>query len=233
MTRLRQIFSGVHYLLAGIVLLWVSLALAQDQPFAVASVHFEQNATDGDVEVVFEVKGGDEGLAKLTVTAPDGRTVVECTSPDASTLGIRQYRFESPEKGEVENIKSAYPEGMYTFSAVSTSGVKFDGKSALSHKLPATVDFLQPEAEAEDVDIEDLKFTWSPVKNVTFYMIEISQEELDINVTAKIPGSLAEFRAPEGFLLPGKEYTLGIGTVSEDGNISFVETAFTTAGEED
>lgn len=233
MTRLKQIFSGVHYLLAGIVLLWVSLALAQDQPFAVASVHFEQNATDGDVEVVFEVKGGDEGLAKLTVTAPDGRTVVESTAPDASTLGIRQYRFESPEKGDVGSIKSAYPEGVYTFSAVSTSGVKFNGKSALSHKLPVTVAFLQPEAEAEDVDIEDLKFTWSPVKDVAFYMIEISQEELDINVTAKIPSSLAEFRAPEGFLLPGKEYTLGIGTVSEDGNISFVETAFTTAGEEE
>ena len=50
-------------------------------------------------------------------------------------------------------------------------------------------------------------------------------------ITAKIPASVAEFSMPEGFLLPGKEYTLSIGTVSEDGNMSFVETAFTTAGE--
>lgn len=233
MTERKRIFSGAHLLLAGMVLLWISLAPAQEQSFAVAGVHFEQNATDGDVEVVFEVKGGDEGLAKLTVVAPDGRTTVECTAPDASTLGIRQYRFESPEKGEVESIKSAYPEGVYAFSAVSTSGVKFQGKSALSHTLPATVTFLQPAVEAEDVDIENLKLTWSPVKNVAFYMIEISQEELGANVTAKIPASLAEFSVPEGFLLPGTEYILAIGTVSEDGNMSFVETAFTTAGEEE
>lgn len=29
--------------------------------FPIASVHFEQNATDGDAEVVFQVKGGKEG----------------------------------------------------------------------------------------------------------------------------------------------------------------------------
>lgn len=233
MIKQNQVFSGAHYLFAGMVLLWISFAPAQEQSFAVASVHFEQNATDGDVEVVFEVKGGDEGLAKLTVAAPDGRTTVECSAPDASTLGIRQYRFESPEKGEVESIKSAYPEGVYAFSAVSASGVKFQGKSALSHTLPATVTFLQPEAEAEGVNTENLKLTWSPVKDAAFYMIEISQEDLGINVAAKISGSVAEFPVPEGFLLPGKEYTLGIGTVSEEGNISFVETTFTTATEEE
>ncbi|MGH8623350.1 MAG: hypothetical protein ACRET3_14545, partial [Burkholderiales bacterium] len=65
--------------------------------FAIAAVHFEQNATDGDVEVVFEVKGGDDGLTSLTVTAPDGRTVMSAASPDTSTMGLRQYRFASPE----------------------------------------------------------------------------------------------------------------------------------------
>jgi hypothetical protein len=29
--------------------------------------------------------------------------------------------------------------------------------------------------------------------------------------------------------MPGTEYTLGIGTVSKDGNVSFIETSFTTA----
>src|SRR5262245_60106580 len=54
--------------------------------FAVARVHFEQNASDGDAEVVFEAKGGPEGLSKLMVVSPDGRTVVDFTAPDASTL---------------------------------------------------------------------------------------------------------------------------------------------------
>jgi len=35
---------------------------------------------------------------------------------------------------------------------------------------------------------------------------------------------------PDGFLLPGTEYQLAIGTVSAEGNVSFVETTFTTAG---
>jgi hypothetical protein len=32
-----------------------------------------------------------------------------------------------------------------------------------------------------------------------------------------------------GFLFPDTQYTLGIGTMTEEGNISFVETSFTTA----
>ena len=86
------------------------------QLFAFAKVHFEQNATDGDVEVVFEIKGGDEGLANLRVVSPDGRIVIDFTAPDASTLGIRQFRFESPEPKDIEGLKTAYPEGVYTFT---------------------------------------------------------------------------------------------------------------------
>ena len=33
-------------------------------PFDIAEVHFEQNVTDGDVEVVFEVNAGDEAVAQ-------------------------------------------------------------------------------------------------------------------------------------------------------------------------
>src|SRR5690242_14538503 len=65
-------------------------------PFSVASVHLEQNTTDEDMEVVFEVKGGQDGLAELSVVSPDGRPVVAFRAADESTLGIRQFRFESP-----------------------------------------------------------------------------------------------------------------------------------------
>ena len=59
------------------------------EPFTVASVHFEQNATDGDVEVVFDVKGGAEGLAGLWLIAPNGRIVADFTASDTMTLGIQ------------------------------------------------------------------------------------------------------------------------------------------------
>ena len=41
--------------------------------FEELALTLEQNATDGDTEVVLFAKGGDEGLRRLTITAPDGR----------------------------------------------------------------------------------------------------------------------------------------------------------------
>jgi hypothetical protein len=55
---------------------WAREALAQSATpaqFPVASVHFEQNATDRDVEVVFQAAGETEGLASLKVVSPEGR----------------------------------------------------------------------------------------------------------------------------------------------------------------
>lgn len=224
----------------GLTLLMLSsgLALGADKergpsvPFAVASVHLEQNATDGDAEVVFEVKGGKEGLAKLSVVSPDGRTIIDFTAPDASTLGIRQFRFETPEPGDVESLKSAYPEGVYTFTGATAAGGKLRGESPLNHKLPPTASVLRPEAGARGVGAKNLKITWTPVKNLAAYVITIEQRTLGVSLTAKLPGSVATFAAPDGFLLPGTQYQLAIGNVSDDGNISFVETTFTTAGKE-
>jgi hypothetical protein len=231
MTRRMQLLTGVTLLLGfhGLAL-EVGRASGASAPFAVARVYLEQNATDGDVEIVFEVKGGNEGLAKLTVVSPDRRTVIDFTAPDASSLGIRQFRFESPEPRDVGSLKSAYPEGVYTFAGTTASGDALYGKSTLVHKLPATASFLRPGTGARGVGTKDFKIAWTPVKNLAAYIIKIKQKKLDTNLTAKLPGSVATFAVPNGFLLPGTEYQLGIGTVSTEGNISFVETTFTTAG---
>ena len=234
MTRRILILAGIMLLLGSHGLaLGVGKESGPSVPFAVASVHFEQNATDRDAEVVFKVKGGDDGLARLTVVSPDGRTVIDFTAPDASTLGIRQFRFESPEPGDVESLKSAYPEGVYTFAGATAAGDKFYGESSLNHKLPATASFLRPGAGAKGVGAKDVEITWTPVKNLAAYIIEIEQEALDVHITAKLPGSGAtSFAVPNGFLLPGTEYKLGIGSVTDEGNISVVETTFTTARRE-
>jgi len=122
MTKRMQMVAGVTLLLGSDGLaLGVGKESGPSVPFAVASVRFEQNATDGDAEVMFEVKGGKEGLAKLAVVSPDGRTVIDFMAPDASTLGIRRFRFETPEPGDVKSLKSAYPEGVYTFAGAYRS----------------------------------------------------------------------------------------------------------------
>jgi hypothetical protein len=202
-------------------------------PFPVASVHFEQNVTDSDVEVVFEVKGGAEGLAQLMVVAPDGRTVLSLEAPDAaSTLGLRQFRFESPEPRDAASLKSAYPEGVYRFAGWTAGGDTLTGESTLSHRLPGTTSFLRPKTGAQGVATTALHITWTPVKNVAAYIVKIEQDALGENITARLPATMAQFAVPDGFLRPATEYQLGIGTVTAEGNASFVETTFTTAGKE-
>lgn len=233
MTRRLQLLAGAMLLLG-----LHGLALAGEKGtgssghFAVARVHFEQNATDRDVEAVIEAEGGDEGLAQLTVVAPDGRTIVNATAPDTSTLGIRQFNLESPEPADVESLKSAYPEGVYTFSGVTTAGRKLHGESRLVHRLPAMATLLQPEPDAEGVPARGLKISWSPIDNLAACIIEIEQDEQNARITARLPGSATGFAVPDGFLLPDTEYELAIGSVSKEGNITYIETSFTTAGKE-
>ncbi|MCZ6675915.1 MAG: hypothetical protein O7E52_01570 [Candidatus Poribacteria bacterium] len=233
MRKCIQILTGMALVLSlpGL-LLTGGAGTSQHQSFEVASVHIEQNATDGDMEVVFQVKGGDDGLVRLKVISPDGRPVIDFKAPDPSTMGIKQFRMESPEPGDVAGLKAAYPEGVYVFDAATAAGDEFHGESTLDHTLPATVSFLTPEPEAENVRVDDLEITWTPVEDLAAYLIEIEQEELDVSIQARLPGSVTKFALPDGFLLPGKEYKLAIGTMTEEGNLSFVETSFATAGNE-
>ena len=188
-----------------------------------ASVYFKQNTTD--VEVVFSAKGGNDGLAHFKVISPDGRTVIDFTAPDESTMGIRQFHMESPEPKDVSRLKTAYPEGKYEFSARTFSGVALTGASTLSHRLPATARFMTPAPEATGVSTTNVMISWRPVAR---YIVEIEQDEPGSKIETTLPGGSTSFDVPDIFLAPSTEYELAIGTVSADGNISFVETSFTT-----
>ncbi len=219
--------------LASVMLFSGAQATAQSsdagEPFEVSNVFFEQNASDGDVEVVFDLAAGDAGLSMLTVTSPDGRPVVDFKARDLTTLGIRKFKLESPEPADVEALKAAYPEGTYTFAATSVSGEHFNGKDTLSHTLPETSSYLRPADGAEGVLIRDLVLSWKPVANLASYMVEIEQEELGVDLVVSLPSSTTSFAVPNEFLMSDTEYILSIGTVTEDGNISVVESTFTTA----
>jgi hypothetical protein len=200
------------------------------KPFPVAKVRFEQNATDGDVEVVFEIVSDDDGLTELAIISPNGRRVVDFKAPDTSTLGMREFEFESPEPKNVESLKAAYPPGKYTFLGTTTAGAKLQCTARLSYDLPATVSFLTPAKNAQGVDSQTLEITWTPVENAARYVVELEQPKLHVKLSSRQPASIAKFAVPNGLLVPGTKYHLGIGVESAAGNISFVETSFTTAG---
>lgn len=198
-------------------------------PFDNANLRFEQNVTDGDVEIVFEIKGNDNGLNSLSVVSPDGRTVFHFTTPDNTNLGIRQFHLESPEPKDIESIKTAYPEGIYKFTGLDAEGTKYYGESILNHKLPETVSILKPGTGILNADISNLEISWTAVADVRAYILEIDQDELEIKITAELPSTVTKFILPEGVLKAGFEYALSMGTIANNNNRSFIETTFTTA----
>ena len=200
----------------------------ESAPFERATVYFEQNATDEDAEVVFEADTGDLGLASLKVVSPDGRTIIDFKAPN-SKLAIRHFRFESPELENDGIVQADFPEGEYTFTGTTVTGVKLHGNATLSHKLPDTASVIKPAPDEDGVPIKGLEITWSPVKNLAAYIVTIEQEELAHAISARLPATVTTFAVPDGFLIPQTEYKLAIGTVTKDGNTSFVETSFTTA----
>jgi hypothetical protein len=199
------------------------------EAFSVASVHLEQNATDGDVEAVCEAIGGDDGLTKLTVVAPNGETIVDVKAPAGGTLGMRQFHFETPEPKDMGSLMKAFPEGAYTITGTTADGKTLTDKSTLTHKLPAPTKITRPQADAKNVDPHHLEISWSPVNDAVGYTIELEGDG-GADLTAKLPKSATKLAVPDGFLLPGADCQVGIGTVSADGNVSVVEVEFTIAG---
>ncbi|MGH9147801.1 MAG: hypothetical protein ACRD1Q_13905, partial [Vicinamibacterales bacterium] len=182
-----------------------------------------------DYEVVLEVNSGGEGLEKLTVVSPDGLKVVDYAATGKPTLGMRHFHLETPEPNDIKIMRSGYPEGAYALAGVTPSGLKLTGKVTLSHKLPPAVTLLTPKPDAENVAVKNLRISWAPVKNVAAYLLYIEQPDVNFEITARLPGSSTSFAVPDGLLSPGTAYSLGIGTVSKEGNTSFIETTFATA----
>ena len=169
----------------------------------------------------------EQGLATLTVTAPDGRVIVDYKSAAGTDLGMRQFRFETPEPEDLAALKKVYPEGVYTFAGTTGGGAALSGKGSLSHTVPPASSVVTPTG-ARPVMLEDVEISWTPVKGARSYIMEIDQPDLGINITTTVPATITSFTVPDAVLRAGRKYTLAIGTVGENGNTSFVETAFST-----
>ena len=215
----------------GTLLFFNALCYAQNSQykallFSYVNIHLEKNVTDGDVEAVIEIRVDDHGLTKLTVVSPSGKTILDFESPDKAIMGIRQFRFESPEPKNEESLKSAYPEGKYTFSGETTSGKKLSGTSSLSHIFPKAGKITQPSLNTKNLSTSNLKISWGSEKDAVSFTVYVEND--DFNFTATLPSSKTMLIIPEGYLEAKTLYMLGLGTQSKNGNISFVEMEFKT-----
>jgi hypothetical protein len=201
-------------------------APAQEK-FGRSAIYLERNATDEDVEVRFEVRGAADGLATLQVTSPDGRTVIDFRTPQ-SRLGIRHLDLESPEPRDDGRLQADFPAGTYRFAGSTVGGTELRGEATLSHAFPPATSILAPGPGQSNVPTSGLRIRWTPVDGVAAYIVVIEEEDTEREMRVQLPGTAPAFAIPVGFLLPGKEYKLAIGTVSQEGNRSFVETSFET-----
>lgn len=198
--------------------------------FEFVTIHVEQNATDGDTEVVISAKAGDEGLHTLSIKTPDRRHVAHVLSLDRSVMGLREFVFESPEPPG-EAILAAYPEGTYTFTGISSTGERFRGRAELSHQLPAAVTILHP-AEDAVIGTDSLTIRWSSATDISEYVVEFENESADPEqiLRVNVPASQTSFEIPTSLLVPGADYQVGVWTVGTNGNVSVTETTFSTTG---
>lgn len=219
----------IRILIAAGLIATTSPALAQaDEAFERVKVFLERNIQDKDAEVKFEVTAGKAGLAALKVLAPDGRTVIDFKAPD-SKLGQRTLTLESPEPTNDGRVQADFPAGTYSFSGRSTTGAKLEGKAVLSHAFPDATAFVRPRPDAANVPYKNLQITWSAVKGLEAFVVVVVDEKSRREVKARLAPNSSTFTVPAGFLQPGTEYKLEIGSVAKDGNATFIETGFTTA----
>ncbi len=200
--------------------------------FEIATIILEQNATDGDAEVVVIAKGGDEGMVRFSVTDPNGRVVYAVDAGQSPiNLGGREFIIESPEPTNTQIVLDAFPEGAYTFEATTISGALLRGTPMLSQTFANPVEITNP-VENSTVAREDVVINWSAVSNVDHYIVEMKVEfddgtEQTLAVT--VDSSTTQFIPPQEWLIRGMEYQVAVGTFAIGGNTSFVEIAFLTA----
>jgi hypothetical protein len=198
------------------------------EKFESVSVYLEQTIEDGDSEITFDAISGTDGLTALKVMAPDGRTVIDYKAAE-SKLGMRHLTLESPEPKNDGSLKADFPVGVYRFIGALVTGSTLEGQATLSHKFPGPARLVHPRPDEKNVPITGMQVKWTTVKDAASVVLVIEHEKTHREFKVNLPGTATSFTVSAGFLVPGQEYKLAIGTVAKDGNRTFTEGSFMTA----
>lgn len=204
-------------------------ALAQRracQEFEELHMTLEQNATDGDTEVVFFAKTETDGLRRLVVLAPTGRRVANFGG-DKRGIGIREFLLESAEPPGLDLVLASFPEGTYAFSGKTVGGACVQGEAALSHSLAPATTLLTP-GEDEVVPLDALLLSWTAIGGAERYVVELNNEDTGSEFTLEVFPPSTSLVIPAELLVADSEYQFAVGVKMPDGNVTFVELAFFT-----
>ena len=192
-----------------------------------AEIIFEQNFTDGDVEVVIFAKLEEvgAGMQRFWLLGPNGKVVYKFSAPENNgKIGGREIVIESPEPADATIVKEAYPEGTYTFVAKSFDKEWFMSEAELSHDLPEPVSIQSP--MGDETAITGFQVIWS-TESTTHekFIIELVNESsgLEEELLVDISPERRIFQAPEEWMVSNSEYQIAVVIVNEYGNKTSVE----------
>ncbi len=229
------------------------------EPFKVANIHFETNASacDMGIQIIFDTDGITDGFVK----SPKGQMVYEFRSKAgmAKTGGQTEGFLEGVEpqitelllalgcapsdEEEVillEDLFKAWPAGDYTFKG-KRKGARFEDHATLTHFIPAGPEIVAP-ANGAIVPDAPLPIEWKPVidpilpelgpVDIVGYhvvVVETGAEALP-QLDVDVPASETSVIVPAAYLNLNTAYQFEVLATDESGNQTITEGFFCTTG---
>lgn len=213
---------------AASVALSLPVLAAQDcGSFSELRVTLEQNATDGNSEVVLFAKGQGDGLKKLDIVAPNRRHVARFAG-DGRGIGIREFHLESAEPAELGKVLASFPAGTYGIHGKTVTGECLRGTATLSHDIAPATSLITP-FEEQVVPVGQVLLSWAGVSAAQRYIVELNNETAGTAMTFEVLPATTSFAIPAQLLQPNAEYQFVVGVKTATGNITFVDRTFFTA----
>jgi hypothetical protein len=241
----RTTVTPVVVLLAAIAFL-IAIAVAQSNSssdaqaaskpirLAKSTLIVEVNATDGDAGLQVFLDG--EPWRSMTMTGPDGQTVLEVEGEGRlENYGLTELFSESSEppftEFPLEKFKKLFPEGKYTFAGETVKGKRLVGEARLSHDIPDGPEITSP-AEDATVGRSNVVARWNSVDesggiDIVGYRVIVTRENPLRVFNADLPASARRMPVPAEFLQSDTEYKLEVQAIEQSGNQTLTEVAFT------
>lgn len=225
----------------------------EDGSFAVTSLNYETNATDGDVGI--QAFYDADGLTHVTIKDPSGKTILAIeASSGLGKVGFTEMFFEGmepliselvPEDEENESeftlkqIFELFPAGEYVFEGRTVDGENLKGTATLTATLPGGPVIVAPQEDEEVPAGKPLVIDWEPVTetlvpnlgalSVSGYHVIVSNEDANHEFTIDVPADTTEVTVPAVFVAPDTEFDFEIIAVETSGNLTVTESSFETS----
>jgi len=233
---------------------------AKPQPFKVANIHFETNASacDMGIQIIFDT----DGIAAGSVKDPNDRIIYEFESSGGmktiggqtegflegvepqitelrSALGCKRSREE--EEISLEELFDAFPAGDYTIRG-QRNGAKFRDQATLTHFIPAGAKITAPADGTIVPDDAPLLIEWEavieailpdlgPVNIVGYHVVVVETgAEALPQLDVDVPSSETSLTVPAQYLNPSTVYAFEVLATEESGNQTISEGLFCTTG---